>query len=303
MSALQLRRLAIAVVVLLALWGLSALFAHRSDKVRGALVVPVLPPTLTDTIAILHGRDTVRLAQVAPGVWTANGFPATPGKGSELLKAIADTSPRDIASISPSSFGRMGLDSTAWTLRVGPAAQPRFTLLVGKSGSEYGTAFVRTPKSDTAYLWRGTMPYLIQRQADTWRDHRIATITPDSVEAIDISLHGKRFTVQKQGSGWTVAGQKADSTKVGILLAQFRTFDAQGFGGLRTADSLRHTTPRGQRAVTVRGKGKTPLLSLTLDSAGGTFWGIRPGDSVAYRIDNYQVMQITPAADSLRAHH
>ena len=303
MSALQLRRLAIAVIVLLALWGLSALFAHRSDKLRGALALPVLPPTLKDTVAILHGRDTVRLAQVAPGVWTANGFPATPGKGSELLKAIGDTSPRDIASISPSSFARMGLDSTAWTLRVGPAAQPRFTLLVGKSGSEYGTAFVRAPESDTAYLWRGTMPYLIQRQADTWRDHRIASIPPDSVEAIDIGLHGKRFTVQKQGTGWTVGGRKADSTKVGILLAQFRTFDAQGFGGPRTADSLRHATPRGQRSVIVHGKGKTALLSLTLDSAAGTFWGIRAGDSVAYRIDNYQVMQITPAADSLRAHH
>lgn len=303
MSSLHLRRLAIVVAALLALWGLSALLSHRSDQVRGSLVLPVLPPTLKDTIAIIHGRDSVRLAQVAPSVWTANGFPASPGKGDELLKAIGDTSPRDVASISASSLGRMGLDSTAWTLRVGPVTQPRFTLLIGKTGPEYGTAYVRMPKSDTAYLWRGTMPYLVQRQVDIWRDHHIASIIPDSIESIDIGLHGRRFSVQRQVKGWTVAGQKADSAKMGILLTQFRNLDAQGFGGPHTVDSLRRTTQRGQRSVTVHGKRAAPLLTLTLDSAAGAFWGIRPGDSVAYRIDNYQVIQITPAADSLRAHH
>ena len=303
MSSVQLRRLASALVVLLALWGLSALASHRSDKVRGSLALPALPPTLTDTIAIIHGRDTVRLAQVAPSVWTANGFPATPGKGTELLRAIGDTSPRDVASISPSSFGRMGLDSTAWTLRVGPAAQPRFTLLIGKTGSEYGTAYVRLPKSDTAYLWRGTMPYLVQRGPDVWRDRRIATIAPDSIESIEIGLHGRHFTVQRQAKGWTVEGQKADSMKMGVLLAQFRTLDAQGFGGPHTADSLRHGSARGQRTVTVRGKGGAPVLSLTLDSTSGSYWATRARDSVAYRIENYQVTQLTPAADSLRAHH
>ena len=303
MSSLHLRRLAIAVVVLLALWGLSALISHRSDKIRGSLVLPVLPPTLKDTIAIIHGRDTVRLAQVAPDVWTANGFPATPGKGTELLKAIGDTAPRDLASISASSFGRMGLDSTAWTLRVGPAAQPRFTLLIGKSGSEYGSAYVRLPKSDTAYLWRGTMPYLVQRTPDVWRDHRIATIAPDSIESIEIGLHGKRFTIERQAKGWTVAGQKADSLKMGVLLAQFRNLDAQGFGGPHTVDSLRRVKPRGQRTLTVHGKRGAALLWLTLDSASGSYWGTRARDSVAYRIENYQVFQLTPAADSLRAHH
>jgi hypothetical protein len=303
MSGLQLRRLAIAVVVLLALWGMSALFAHRSDQVRGSLVLPVLTPTLTDTIVIIHGRDTVRLAQVAPGVWTANGFPAAPGKGSELLKAIGDTSPRDIASVSASSLQRVGLDSAAWILRVGPAQTPRLTLLIGNPGEEYGTAFVRLPRSDTAYLWRGTMPSLVRRVPDIWRDHHIASVAPDSIQSIEIGLHGKRFAVERQGKSWSVGGQKADSTKVRVLLAQFRTLDSQGFGGPHTADSLRRAHPRGQRTVTVRGKGSKPLLALTLDSASGSFWGTKSGDSTVYRLDNWQVIQLTPAADSLRAHH
>lgn len=301
MSGLQLRRLAVAVVVLLGLWGLSALLGHRSDQLRGALVLPVLPPTLKDTITIIHGRDTVRLAQVAPSVWTANGFPAAPGKGDELLKAIGDTSPRDVASINKATLPRMGLDSvTAWTLRVGPAGQPRFTLLIGNPGGEYGTAYVRLPRSDTAYLWRGTLPALVQRVPDIWRDHHIASVAPDSVQSIEITLHGKRFSVTRQGKGWTIDGQRADSAKVGVLLAQYRNLEAQGFG---TRDSLRGTSPRGHRAVTMHGRGAAPLLSLVLDSAAGGFWATKSGDATVYRLAAYSVLQLTPAADSLRAHH
>lgn len=301
MSSLQLKRLAIAVVVLLGLWGVSALLSHRSDRVRGRLALPVLPPTLTDTISIVHGRDTVRLAQVSPHVWTANGFPAAPGKGDELLQAIGDTAPRDVASINRATLNRMGLDTlTAWRLSVGPTNQPRLTLLIGNPGEEYGTAYVRLPKSDTAYLWRGTLPALVQRVPDIWRDHHIASVAPDSIQSIEITLHGKRFTVARQGKGWTVAGQRADSTKVGILLAQYRNLDAQSFG---TRDSLRGVNPRGHRVVTIRGRGPAPLLTLVLDSAAGGFWAAKSGDSTVYRMAAYSVLQLTPAADSLRARH
>jgi len=299
MSRVELRRLAIVVVVLLGLWGASALFSHRSDRTRGSLVLPALPATLKDTITILHGRDTVRLAQISPNVWTANGFPAAPGKGTELLQAIGDTTPWDIASINRATLNRMGLDTlTAWRLRVGPAHQPRFTLLIGNPGEEYGTAYVRFPGSDTAYVWRGTLPALVQRVPDIWRDHHIASVAPDSIRSIEITRHGKRFAVARQGKGWTVDGQRADSSKIGILLAQYRNLEAQGFG---TRDSLRGVNPRGHRVITIRGAGPAPLLSLVLDSATGGFWAAKSGDSILYKLPDYSVLQLTPAADSLRA--
>lgn len=303
MSGPQLRRLAILVGVLLVLWGLSVLFSHRSDRTRGALALPALPAALTDTVTITRGRDTVRLVQTAPGVWTVNGFRATPGAGSDLVKALGDTSPRDIVSISASSLARMGLDSAAWKLVVGPAAQPRLTLLVGSAGQEYGTGYVRRPTSDTVYLWRGSLPSLVRRSSDAWRDHHIASVPPDSVHAIEIAQHGRRYALERGATGWTIGGARADSQKVTVLLAQFRNLSAQGFGGPHTADSLRRVRPRAERLVTLRGKGATPLLALTLDSAAGFFWATRPGDSTVYRLDAWQVLQLTPLADSLRAHH
>ena len=303
MSALHLRRLALIVAALLVLWGLSALLGHRSDQLRGSLVLPSLPATITDTITISHGRDTVALVQGSPRVWTANGHPATPGSGSDLLRAIGDTAPRDVASISASSFGRMCVDSTAWTLRVGPAAHPRFTLLVGTQGDEYGTGYVRLAHSDTVYQWRGALPSLVRRPLDGWRDHHLVSIPADSIQSIEVTQHGKRYAVRREANGWTVGAARADTLKIKVLLAQFANLSVQGFGGPATADSLAHAKHRVQRTVTVRGKSATPLLALTLDSAAGAFWVTRPGDPDVYRLANWQVVQLTPAGDSLVTRH
>jgi len=303
-STVQLRRLALVVAVLLVLWGLSTLFGHRSDQTRGALTLPNVPATTTDTVTISHGRDTVHLVQTAPSVWTANGYPATPGYGNDLVRAIDDTAPREIAALSASSFARLGVDSTAWTLRVGPGAHPRLTLLVGTQGGEFNTGYVRVPGSDTVYLWRGTLPSQVRRQAEAWRDHHLASIPADSIQAIDVTQHGKRYVVRRDSKGWMVEAARADSLKVRVLLAQFANLSVQGFGGAATADSLARAGKRVQRTITVRGKGPTPLLSLTLDSAGaGSFWATRAGDRNLYQLASWQVAQLTPLADSLMARH
>lgn len=303
MSALHLRRLALVVGALLVLWGLSALLSHRSDQVNGSLGLPRLPGTTTDTVTILHGRDTVHLVQVSPGVFTVNGHPATPGAGADLLHAIGDSTPPEVAAVSRSSFGRMGVDSAAWILRVGPAAHPRFTLLVGIQGEQYGSGYVRMAQSDTVYLWRGNLPALVRRTPEAWRDHHITSIPADSIQAVEVTQHGKSYVVRRNGKVWTVGTAPADSAKVKVLLAQFANLSAQGFGGDHTADSLARANKPVRRTVTVRGRGAAPLLALTLDSAAGSFWGTRPGDPTVYRFDNWQIIQLTPAGDSLRARH
>ncbi|HWZ29050.1 MAG TPA: DUF4340 domain-containing protein [Gemmatimonadales bacterium] len=303
MNALQLRRLALVVGALLVLWGLSTLLGHGSDRVTGSLALPRLPTTTTDTFTVAHGADTVRLVQVSAGVWTANGHPATPGSGSDLLRALGDSATPEVAALNRSSFGRMGVDSAAFVLRVGPAAHPRFTLLVGAQAEEYGSGYVRLAQSDTVYLWRGNLPSLVRRPADVWRDHHIVSIPADSIQSIAVTQHGKHYAVRRSALGWTVGGAPADTMKVKVLLAQFANLSAQGFGGDRTGDSLAHAKKRVQRTVTVQGKGATPLLALTLDSAAGSFWGTRTGDPTVYRLDNWQVIQLTPAGDSLRTRH
>ena len=121
MSSLQLRRLAIAVVVLLALWGLSALLSHRTDKVRGALVLPALPPTLKDTIAIVHGRDTIRLAAGGSPRVDRQRISGRAGEGRRAAEGLSATPRR--RTLPPSALRRSGVWD--WTAPRGPFAWAR----------------------------------------------------------------------------------------------------------------------------------------------------------------------------------
>lgn len=302
MSGQVLKRIAVALGVLLVLWGLSTVFAHRSDSVRGSLRLPTISDSTRDTILIAHGRDTTLLVQVSPSVWTANGHPAAPGSENDLVRAMRDSSPRDIASMSRGSFGLMGVDTNAWTLRVGSAAHSRFTLVVGNQGPDYNTGYVRLAQSDTVYLWRGSLPELVRRAPDSWRDHVIAMVPAESIQTIAVGRGAKVYTLRRVSRGWTVGAAPADSTKVANLLAQLRTLRAQGFGTPAALDSLARQKKRSRRSIVIRGKGPKPLLALTLDSAATGFWTTKAGDPTIFRLDNWQASQITPVGDSLTRH-
>jgi len=303
MTTRQLRRIALALLVLLVLWGLSQLLSRGSDRLGGSLVVPRVPPETRDTFTIIKAQDTVRLAQSAAGVWTVDGHPAAPAAGSDLVSALEDTAPRELAAVSPTSFARMGVDSGAWTLVVGPLAHPLLTLLVGTTGPGYGTGYVRMARSDSVYLWRGALPGLVRRSPDSWRDHHIGGVIADSVEQIEVTGVGKGYTLRRSKQKWLLGTAPADSSKVAILLAQLRTVDAQGFATPAQMDSLTRTKPRVHRTITVRGAGARPLLALALDSLSGAFWVTRAGDPTVYRLDNWQASQLLPTAASLTGRH
>ena len=81
------------------------------------------------------------------------------------------------------------------------------------------------------------------------------------------------------------------------LLARLRSVSASGFASPRQADSLRFDRP--QRRVTARGT-TGELLALAFDSTAGGFWVRRPSGGTVYRLDLWQVDQLTPTADALK---
>ena len=94
-------------------------------------------------------------------------------------------------------------------------------------------------------------------------------------------------------------GAPADSAAVAQLLERFRRVTAAGFATDRQTDSLRFDRP--QRRVGVRGAGGRLLLALAFDSAAGRFWVRRANSGTVYRLDVWQVDQLTPPLDGLKS--
>jgi len=252
-----------------------------------------------DTIAITRGADSVILGKHAPSAWTVNGFAAGQSAVDTLLEALRDSVRVELVAQSPSSFARMGVDSAGGRLvRVGGGAKTLALFIVGAQGPEYDASYVRRPGDAHIYLWSGRLPMLVARGVDQWRDHQIAAVAPESIGTVEIGRGRLRYTVHKQGATWALTGARsADSAAVGRLIQRFRTVSASGFATARQTDSLRFTRP--QRRVTVRDAQGRELLALAFDSAATGFWVRRPSGGAVYRMDTWQVDQLTPRDSTL----
>jgi uncharacterized protein DUF4340 len=301
-SANQLKVIAIGVVGLLILWGASELWSGKTDTTTAIMRLPVVSATVVDTVAITHGADTVLLVKQSPGAWTVNRHPASQSGINDLFRAFRDSVSPELVAQSPSSFARMGVDSGSGRLvRVVGGGKTLAQVLVGGRGPGSDASYVRLPGDARVYLLPGRLPTLVGRPADDWRDRQVGAVVPESIAVVEIQRGGKRATLRRQGSRWVLSsGAPADSAAVARLLERFRNVSATGFATERLADSLRFARPA--RRVTVRGTGARTILALTFDSTAGGYWVRKPEGGTVYRLDSWQVDQLTPAEDALKSH-
>jgi hypothetical protein len=249
-----------------------------------------------DTIAITHRVDTVVLAKRSPGHWTVNGFAAETSEVNQLFGAVSDSATPELMAQDPSSFARMGVDSTAGrVVRLAGAGKTLATLFVGEHSPAPDGFYLRLPGDRHVYLWHGRLAELVTRPVESWRDHTIAAVPPDSIAEIAIRRGHAQLLLRRQGNKWTLAGAPVDSAAAARLVEGLRSIRATEFSTPRQVDSLRAARP--SRSLVVRGPERRELLALGFDSVAGGFW-VRRAHAV-YRMDSWHVDQLTPTKAAL----
>lgn len=301
MSATQLKRLAGVVLALLVVWGAARLLPHGKDRMLGGLSFPVMTADSLDTIVVTAGPQTMVVTRVAAGRWLVNGLPAAPSAVTQFIAAFTLTAEPELVAQNRSSFARMGVDSTAaYHLRAVHGARTLIDVIVSEHGPDFESAFVRRPGDSAVYVVTGGLSGLTRRGLDDWRDKTVATVEPDSVQAISFERNGKSLELRRAGGGWRFAsGAAADSGAVRALLDRWRTVMATGFPTAAQVDS----TFRGRiRRRATLSAGRTPLVALEFDSTGSAFWVRRSGTerSGVFRMNRWDVEQLVPADSLLR---
>jgi hypothetical protein len=298
MSTNQLRVIALALMLLISGWLGARLLSHKSDVIRGRLILPSVKAEQTDSIVIRHGTDTLRLVR-AGTAWTVNGYRAGREPVGQLFLAFIDTTVPDLAAVSPSSFQRMGVDSSSgYWLRVWSGGQPTVKLVIGALAPQASSGYVRREGSDSILLWRGNLVDLARRQVNEWRDRQIGAVVPESVFSVNVTAR-RSYGLRRSGTNWRfAAGGAADSGKVAGLLALYRGFTASGFGTAAQADSGKK--PAARRTLALVGAGGAKLLELTFDSSSTGIWARRTGEDYVYRVDAWRLNSFVPPDSALR---
>ncbi|MBX6332085.1 MAG: DUF4340 domain-containing protein [Gemmatimonadaceae bacterium] len=302
MTTKTLVRLGAVLLAALILWGALALGRRPESDRGGRLALPKIDTTTVDTVALTKGSDTAVLARTPRGTWTVNGHPASPMLVHSLLTALTDTSAwSELVAEQPSSYARLGVNAdSARRVRVQARGRTMLDLTVGNHTSDYSGVFVRRTDGRPVYALHGGLGDAVSHDAADWRDKRIATVAPESVTTVEVQRGKARYTLQRNGTTWTLGSAgAADSAAVASLLDAYHDLVATSIATPAQADSAHFTHPT--RHARLMGKGGAPLASLAFDSTANAVWVRADTGGTVYRIDHWMLDRLTPAESTLRA--
>jgi len=296
-----LKLLAITVAVLCVLW-LAVNFLPRGGAGAGGpseALSSFFAGVTAESVTALRfqgpgGEDAVELKPLA-GRWTVNGFAADSGAVARFWEAAEEAEVGDLVGSNPENHPRLGLSQdSAWTLSVVTAEGSR-TLLVGKSGTRYGTAYVRLPDRDEVHLLEGGLRPSLTRSLEDWRNKGVARVDTSQVHRIELERQGGGSTLARSDSAWVLAdGATADGGTVRNLLGELARMDASGFYG--PGDSL----PEAAGSVRALNASGETLLFLEMGAGEGDRWVRVQGDSIVYRIASWRAGRVLPEAEDLQ---
>ncbi len=300
MSSKQLLRIALALGVLLLLWGAVALARRGERGPEGGFSLPRIDSGAVDTIAMTEKGDTTVLVRGRGGEWRVNGNAASSDAVRELLAALADSAiPSELVAQSASSHAALGVDTAGQRVRIVSGGKTVIDLTAGNRSRDFEGMYLRKTDETAVFEVRGGLPPTIERKQDDWREKRIASVNRDSVTTIEV-VRGKRsYALRKQDSTWSFgSGAAADSGAVARLLNDYGNLQASGFATPAQADSANFAKP--DRRIRFLAASGTPLVSLAFDSTASGYWVRHDAGGTVYRIDQWRMDQLTPADSALR---
>lgn len=300
MSERTLRRILTALAVALLLYSALEIVARvrRGSTAGGggfARMLAGLDTATLNRVRMEGPADTVVLERAGER-WTANGHPTDPVAVSRLFNALATSEVGAVAANNPANHERLGVaGADAWTLRFESVDGHPMEIVLGKTGTRFGTAFARLPGEDAVITLIGDLRPSVVKPLEQWRDRRVARVDTGRVVRLEVTTASGDYALQRRDDGWSLGAAAADSFTVAMMLGELADVDATGF-----ADGER--APAGERRTLVAvAEGADTVLALEGWVGQDAFVVRRARDATLYELSAWRGDRMMPPADSVRA--
>lgn len=288
MSTRHLKVLLGIFAALVAAWGVAHVVTGRGRAPSQPLALASESSTKLDSVMIAAKTDTVRLRGTASG-WTVNGKEAMAEAGESLQKALQDARIGELVSRNPDNFDRLGVaDGEGRQATFFAGGKPETELIVGGSAGGPDGAYVRRPGEKAVYLLHGTLPNLVRRGVEDWRNKDIVSAARNDVHRIEFRYPADTFALARDSAAWRLepGDVKAKPGEVTRVVGQLTSLRALGFA----ADSVVDTLSWADAAGTVRllGPDGASLGELTfLKRADNGYYVRRSDKPTVYTVSKY----------------
>jgi hypothetical protein len=295
MSEKALRRLVAIVAALAVVYGLVRLIGYftRPSGTPGGELTQALDRLRRDTLvaaSITSPRgEKIEVKRDSTG-WTVNGFKADSEAVDRLLRAAAEGRVLDQIARTRDNHSRLGVtQDSAWSVEL-RGLRSSVRALLGNSGREYSTAYMRLPDQDAVYEVGGNWRWALTRSLAEWRDKTVVRIDTARVQRVIVERDRERYELSRDSKGWKAGTQGVDSLRVRDLLSELARFEASGFA----PDTARFEGKERRRIVALGEKGDT-LARIDFAGEGSGTWLARTrSKDDLFQVFAYRVDRVTP---------
>ena len=299
MSEQSLKKILVALAVLVGLWGVTSLLSGRngggSPTADGGLAAALegLDSTSVQSVQIDGPFATLTL-QRSGGAWTVNGFAADSTAVGRLWDALAGSEVGGLVATNPANHDRMGVSTdSAWTVEFTRSAGGVSSLLIGKNGPTYPSTYARLPGQEVVVVVSGDLRSAVARGIVAWRDKTVLRTDTADVARVVIEAEDGSHTLERPDSVWMVNGQVAAAIAVGNLMRELNRMVATGFAEEGPAAE---GDPR--RVTALNASGDT-LITVQISGTESTRQARVPGSDVVFEIPVWRVDRIAPGLETL----
>ncbi|MGY8798803.1 MAG: DUF4340 domain-containing protein [Longimicrobiales bacterium] len=297
MTEQTLKRFVGALVVVAALWAVTAMLSSDGDSGRAAsgdiavLFDGVSAASVTAVRMSSASGDTE--LSTSGGAWSVNGFASDSGVVARFWAMITTASVGQLVATNPINHERMSItDADAWTLEFDVAGETR-TLLVGADGPQFASSYARLPGSDDVYLLHADARVHMRRQIVEWRNKRLVALDTAVVARVEVERAGDRYVLVRGAESWTFEnGDAAAALAIQNLLTDLRGFDTAGV----LEDEVIAGADQAGRTVVMNSAGQV-LAVLTVGAGEADHWARVEGDDTVYRLPTFRVDRLFPLLD------
>jgi hypothetical protein len=250
-----------------------------------------------DQISLQSALDTVVFSRQS-GRWRINRpveADIDSVRLSSLLDNLEDLRIGSVVTRNRDRHSRYGVDSAAASIRVHSGTDTR-TLVVGNTGADYRTIYVRLDDDDRVFSGDGRVS--VDAATDNWRDRTIISVPVAAVVRAQIDVADDTYAASRESGTWLVEhGQgftNADSSAVDRWLRRFAPLKGNSFS---TEEAF---------------AGASPLAVISFETVGGSSQGVeirdtgtgllarRPGTNDVLTLSSGISSALVPDVDTLR---
>jgi hypothetical protein len=300
MSERTLKQLVGALAVLLVIWLVSSIFRSGAGTISApgeiAGFFDGIDGGSLETLRVEHHGGGFELVRTADR-WTVDGYPADPDGVERLLDILGEVAIGDLVAANPDNHDRMGVSDDSAYVATFTAAGDARTLLVGKSGRRFGTAYVRLPDRDEVYLLDGDLRAQLGRDVDAWRNRTLVRADTASVQRIAVDRSDGAYVLVRGDSAWTFdGGAEAVGTAVDGILGELARLVASGF--LAEGDSIAGLERTA--ATTAFDAAGNVVAEVSFGAGAGDRWARTSSDDYVYRVSSFRADRVAPPRDEVR---